>query len=478
MCPAVSSAMASLRTARATRGTVVLALALIGGIVVLMLPGFDRPAGVFDEGTLLAYPVRVLQGDVPHRDFVTFYGPGGPWLLAAVYEVFGATQVAERVVGLGYCVVIATSAFVLCLRWGRMAAFAAGGTAAVMLVGFELTASASLGALACGLAALALIARTDQPARPGAMLAGGLLVGIGMLMRLDFAPALLLASVPFLRGALPRARWRYLLGLSVGLAAYAFHAAIVGPDKIGRVASDLVTSGPGRRLPIEPLSSQPGRLLVLCCLAIAAAALLAMHPRLAAEPPGSRRTFAALALLSAALLPFATSRLDYVHIVPAALPTVSVLPAAATLVGSRLAPRGAWIGAGATAVLLVATLIALAPTIVGRPLKLHLNHLLGRTGNWSELVKVDGRGFRIGRGEAATRVRAVVRSAERARRAGARTLFVGQEDLRESNKNDVDLYYLLADFQPASYYMELNPLTANRGDSPLADELRRADVLI
>src|SRR5215208_6575755 len=123
-------------------GTLLLALLLVGGVVVLMWPGYDRPAGVFDEGTLLAYPVRVLHGEVPHRDFITFYGPGGPWLLAGVYEVFGATLAAERTVGLFYDLVVAGSMFALCLRWGRMAALASAATASVLLVGFDLAANA------------------------------------------------------------------------------------------------------------------------------------------------------------------------------------------------------------------------------------------------------------------------------------------------------------------------------------------------
>ena len=40
------------------------------------------------------------------------------------------------------------------------------------------------------------------------------------------------------------------------------------------------------------------------------------------------------------------------------------------------------------------------------------------------------------------------------------------------------MYFLLRDLGPASYYMEMNPGTANREGSGLADELRRADWLI
>jgi len=40
------------------------------------------------------------------------------------------------------------------------------------------------------------------------------------------------------------------------------------------------------------------------------------------------------------------------------------------------------------------------------------------------------------------------------------------------------IYFLLPRLRPASYYMEMNPLTANREGSGLAGELRRADWLV
>ena len=49
---------------------------------------------------MLAFPERVLAGDVPNRDFLHLYGPGSLWVLAGVFEVFGATLATERLFGL------------------------------------------------------------------------------------------------------------------------------------------------------------------------------------------------------------------------------------------------------------------------------------------------------------------------------------------------------------------------------------------
>ena len=40
---------------------------------------------------MLVFPERVLDGDVPNRDFLHLYGPGSLWVLAAVFEVFGVS---------------------------------------------------------------------------------------------------------------------------------------------------------------------------------------------------------------------------------------------------------------------------------------------------------------------------------------------------------------------------------------------------
>ena len=72
------------------------------------------------------------------------------------------------------------------------------------------------------------------------------------------------------------------------------------------------------------------------------------------------------------------------------------------------------------------------------------------------------------------------RAVERTRRLASPgdSLFVGPQDLRRTNYGPTYMYFLLRELRPASYYMEMNPGTANREGSGLADELRRADWLI
>jgi hypothetical protein len=57
-------------------------------------------------------------------------------------------------------------------------------------------------------------------------------------------------------------------------------------------------------------------------------------------------------------------------------------------------------------------------------------------------------------------------------------LFVGPGDLRRTNVNDTYLYHLLPQLTPASYFLEMNPGSANRPNSRLAADVASADWLI
>jgi hypothetical protein len=57
-------------------------------------------------------------------------------------------------------------------------------------------------------------------------------------------------------------------------------------------------------------------------------------------------------------------------------------------------------------------------------------------------------------------------------------LFVGPSDLRRTNYNNTFIYHLLPQLSPATYFLEMNPLSANRPASRLAADLQTADWLL
>ena len=64
-------------------GLDVLCVGIILAAFALPLRGLMRYQGPpMEEGFMLAFPQRVLAGDVPNKDFLHLYGPGSLWALA------------------------------------------------------------------------------------------------------------------------------------------------------------------------------------------------------------------------------------------------------------------------------------------------------------------------------------------------------------------------------------------------------------
>ena len=461
-----------------------MAVVLIVLLVLVVRPSFHTPGSPFDEGFAVAYPLRVLEGDVPHRDFSSFYGPGNPWLIAGAFVLGGRSQDTERVVGILYRLLLVLGAAAIArLAAGRWAAPAAGGLVIAALVPLGLAAYAATAALAAAVAALAALAGARTRASvTWAAVAGGLLAGLALLMRPDFFLALIAPAALLLGGGGGRRRLlAFLAGLAPALLALLVHVAVVGPERLSRVLSDMRASGPARRLPFDPGSAspfvtEPSRLLVLTiALALCGIAAALVARRLDRSAVGWR-AIGALGLLTLGLVPYALSRLDYTHVVVPLIAALAIVPALACLAGAGAGRRAvAAVGLSALALLLA---LASARTTFEVPLRAQANVVLGRIAEVPHaLVRNGGRSFSVPPG-AAPSAQQIVDAAERERRAGARTLLVGPADLRRAFANDTYLYFLLADLQPATFYMEFNPLAVNRAGSGLPGDLRRTDLLI
>ena len=53
--------------------------------------------GIYDEGLILTGAFRVLNGDIPSRDFYVVYGPGQFYILAGLFKVFGTNVLVARI---------------------------------------------------------------------------------------------------------------------------------------------------------------------------------------------------------------------------------------------------------------------------------------------------------------------------------------------------------------------------------------------
>jgi hypothetical protein len=446
-------------------GTTAVCIALFA--LAYMLPSTTGNGSEMDEGAVVAYSARVLDGAVPHRDFLTFYGPGNLWTVAGAFEVFGEGVTTERAVGVAYRLAIVLALFALGLELGGLlGAVLAGVTAAVLSAEELIWAYASYGALAFALVGLALLSRSVRvgPVRRPALwsAAAGVAGGMAILVRFDFVPAVALGAVPLVLLLESRRRVWYAVGLLGTVALYLPYLAVVGPERVRRLSGDIVASASGRRLPVPAPGSYVGWLLALSLVATAFFVVLGVMRWQGDRSERAARILVSAGVFNVCLLPLVLSRADVYHVRPFALVPLSLLPAGVLLLirSSRLEGR-------LERALVVAVGVVAALAIV--------NHGMFTADRVRALrdVRHAYRGFLDGRDSA----RAVV-ARTRALASPGDSLFVGPKDLRRTNYGPTFIYSLLPSLRPASYYMEMNPNTANRPGSGLADDLRRADWLI
>ena len=95
----------------------------------------------------------------------------------------------------------------------------------------------------------------------------------------------------------------------------------------------------------------------------------------------------------------------------------------------------------------------------------------------SQVVQLDGREFALGSKHIAQYSAAVLELLKRESAPGER-LFVGGGDLRRAYATDTFLYHMAPWLTPATYFMEMNPFSANRSGSRLAMDVASADWLV
>jgi hypothetical protein len=460
----------------------VIAAALVVALVVALLssPSFDWPGAEQDEGQLLAYPTQVLGGAVPGRDFEHVYGPANVWSLAGVFAIFGTDLETERAVGLIYRLTIVLAVFALISPWGIWVAAASGLLTAFVLLPVGLPAYASQAALGLGLSGLALLASAPgalaEPVRERRLLVAGVVCGVALLFRPDFAPAILLGSLPLLGALDPRGRKRYLIGILGPLLLYIPYLAVVGPERVERIARDIAAFD-ARRLPLPSISTDEGQLLFVLAAAMALL-LLASVASLRSQPSRRARTVLAFALLLVGISWYPLSRADFGHIVPPLAIAVGALPAGLILTWQHLSPRTPRLTRDCISIAAIALAMVLtAPGILRATAEEQLRDLWGGAGRGGAEIEWRGRSFVVASSKVARDIQALLVKVEDVSSPGD-YLFVGPRNLSRSIYGDTFIYYLLPDLRPASYYMEFNPQGANANDSGLADDLLRADVLI
>ncbi len=415
---------------------------------------------------------RVLNGAVPHRDFHTLYGPGGFWVVAAAFAASGPSVIVERAVGLAYHVAIVLAVFLLVRTSGVGLAFFAALVALLFLTAMGLGAFAWAGGFAALLWSLVALARRDARARD-AILAGAL-GGLAGLFRIELAAVALVAALPMLVRRDRPLVLAYVAGLGGALVLLGAHVAMASPAAFyAGYAVNLTYALAGGRLPLPPTDASSAALLVLV-LASAAVALAAGISGVARAPRSAdERTRLSLGLLAVALLPNVLQRADEFHLIYVGAVTVPlVLPATARWLGHPRAGRRA---ARAATLVVSLALLLLAPRVILASARDALR-AAGLAPYTPTAVEHGGRSFPLESADTVAEAGATLAAVEGLARSGR--LIVGPKDLSRTYYTDTYLYFLLPDFVPGTYYLEMVANSSNRVGSRLPDDIAAADVLI
>jgi hypothetical protein len=475
--------------------------ALVGVALVclLPLPGlWSAPGPPMEEGFMLAFPERVLAGDVPNRDFLHLYGPGSLWVLAAVMKVFSVSLDVERVVGYLQQLLATFGVLALLRPWGRWVALVGAGTTALIVVPpIGLTALPWVGGVGFGLWALvAALGRDGEAAGPRRLVGAGLLAGAALLYRPDLIVAVGASGLVLAAGLGWPARRRLLAGAAAGVSPYLVHLAMAGPGNVveGLFIEPVFHLRGGRALPLPPswgdydgflqragrlieppwpLPAPPGpaQLTLWFLLLLASVATLLVAGRKVLRDRGDRHLLV-LAAFAAGMLPQALQRADSTHLAWVSCIPLGFLPAAVhELVGPRRL-RQAW----AVGVPLVAMLV-LVPHFTYRTWADYVAQGVGLRDVDSFTIEHRGREFHYGRADAVAAVEAMLPEVEALTEPG-QTLLVGTGDLSKTPYSEAFLYFLLPQLPPATRYIEMDPGVADAEGSGLADEVAAADVVI
>ncbi len=454
----------------------ILAFAVV--LLVLLIgfwPSFEREASQMDEGTLLVYPEMLQRGKLPYRDFETFYGPANPVFLAAAFTLFGSNIFVERAVGLLYRLLILLAIFVIAQSWGKTLAVGCLVLAGCLLLVTYLPAFAWFGAMACALWSLQLGRRAGSNAL---CFFAGALAGCALLFRVDVGPAMIISALPLLHGMTWPGRRRYVYGAGVALLPLGILTLFAGwqPVLENLFLTPVLRSGPARHLPL--FSAEPYVLNLFFANMIAVG--LNITAGIAAGRSQSRddraRLFLSLALFGLGVTYQAAQRLDLLHLLFAGFVSLAILPLSLVDLWSRfrgVAPRKGEIILATIAVIALLQGIAPELTIMVRTAFVAALHSNAE----ATFAERNGRAFPSRSPEVAETVARMLVKLEALSAPGER-LFVGPADLRRTNYSDTYLYYMMPELTPATYFLEMNPSSANRPGSRLAADVQTADWLV
>jgi len=163
-------------------------LLLLSVSFLYFLFGITGVVDVYDEGIPVYGAERILNGEVPYRDFWTIYAPGQFYVLAGLFKIFGSSLLAERLYDTAVRALVSGTVYLIALRlaspgWGLL--FWLVVTAWLKFFGYH--ASSTFPAILFALVSLWAVSGLPAQEKPKRWIfISGLLAGLATLFRHDF----------------------------------------------------------------------------------------------------------------------------------------------------------------------------------------------------------------------------------------------------------------------------------------------------
>jgi len=373
------------------KGETWITLLLFLALLPVLFLQVKTPFYIYDEGFALTGAQRVLDGEIPYRDFWSMYPPGQFYAVAAVFRLFGANILAARVYDtlVRFLLVIAVYGIARRVSTAPLAWLSAAVTGA-LLASLSFYAYAVFPALCLALGSIFCWLVAAESQRKGLAMLSSLLLGMALLVRWDigaYAGISLAAAVVFYEGMRAGATRRRAAALAA-LARQFLPALLVAA--VGYAVAGL-RSGWGNLLeqvllfPALKMREQrwlayplliPGSfppsadwmrfyapLLVLGFAAATTAWLLATRSEARRSAAASPATAGGILLILLSALSFnqALSRYDLIHVTPRLI--AALLASAALCARAQQLARKRWLPGVAAALFAALALVILLPSL-------------------------------------------------------------------------------------------------------------------
>jgi len=175
----------------------ILFISLCTGVIAVSLAySFTSPLGLYDEGFSLTNAWRILNGDIPHKDYWAAYPPGTSLVLAIFFFLFEPSLIVARIVNLGWTILLLSSLHLTLKQFiTPIKSFATTAIASLWISSSFYPSYSTLPALALVFFVFYLYLNLVKTDKSIFIVIGGVIAGLIVLFRHDFAAYLYFSLV-------------------------------------------------------------------------------------------------------------------------------------------------------------------------------------------------------------------------------------------------------------------------------------------